>query len=103
MIIDLPQAIDAASNTEASTMLARDVDNLAAYFGQFAPELNGLQYGKEIWNLYVAGELTPESVLFGHVAEDTRPVNVEEVMQEIESAILEEKERLRRLAEMSGA
>lgn len=103
VIIDLPQAIDAASNTEASTMLARDVDNLAAYFGQFAPELNGLQYGKEIWNLYVAGELTPESVLFGHVAEDTRPVNVEEVMQEIESAILEEKERLRRLAEMSGA
>jgi len=102
VIIDLPQAIDAASNTEAASMLERDVSNLASYFGQFAPELNGTQFGKEIWNLYIAGELTPDSPLTGHVAADTRPVNVEEVMQEIESAIMEEKERLRRLSEMSG-
>jgi len=100
VIIDLPQAIDAASNTEAATMLDRDVSNLASYFGQFAAELNGTQFGKEIWKLYVAGELTPESQLTGHVAADTRPVNVGEVMKEIESAIFEEQERLRRMAEM---
>jgi RIO kinase 1 len=100
VIIDLPQAIDAASNTEAAVMLERDVANLASYFGQFAPQLNDTQYGKEIWKLYVAGQLTPETLLTGHVAADTRPVNVGEVMREIESAILEEQERLRRLAEM---
>ncbi|MFZ6767908.1 PA4780 family RIO1-like protein kinase [Undibacterium sp. Di26W] len=100
VIIDLPQAIDAASNTEAAVLLERDVRNLATYFGQFAPELLDTQYGKEIWKLYVAGLLTPETVLTGKVAVDKRPVDVGAVLEEIESAILEEKERQRRLLEM---
>ncbi|BBB61597.1 serine protein kinase RIO [Undibacterium sp. KW1] len=99
VIIDLPQAIDAASNTEAGVMLERDVNNLATYFGQFAPELNGTKFGKEIWKLYTAGLLTPETVLTGIVAQDTRPVDLGAVMEEIESAIFEEKERQRRLLE----
>ncbi|MGI4857321.1 MAG: PA4780 family RIO1-like protein kinase, partial [Janthinobacterium lividum] len=37
VIIDLPQAVDASGNNEAAAMLERDVDNLAAYFGRFAP------------------------------------------------------------------
>jgi len=100
VIIDLPQAIDAASNTEAGVMLERDVNNLATYFGQFAPELNGTKFGKEIWKLFTAGLLTPETVLTGVVAQDTRPVDLGAVMEEIESAIFEEKERQRRLLEM---
>ncbi|MFZ6681460.1 PA4780 family RIO1-like protein kinase [Undibacterium sp. Tian12W] len=100
VIIDLPQAIDAASNTEAGVMLERDVNNLATYFGQFAPELNGSKFGKEIWKLFTAGLLTPETVLTGVVAQDTRPVDLGAVMEEIESAIFEEKERQRRLLEM---
>ncbi|MFZ6759059.1 PA4780 family RIO1-like protein kinase [Undibacterium sp. Ji50W] len=100
VIIDLPQAIDAASNTEAAVLLERDVRNLATYFGQFAPELLDTQYGKEIWKLYVAGLLTPETALTGKVAIDKRPVDVGAVLEEIESAILEEKERQRRLLEM---
>ncbi|MBC3909810.1 PA4780 family RIO1-like protein kinase [Undibacterium umbellatum] len=99
VIIDLPQAIDAASNTEAGVMLERDVNNLATYFGQFAPELNGSKFGKEIWKLFTAGLLTPETVLTGIVAQDTRPVDLGAVMEEIESAIFEEKERQRRLLE----
>ncbi|MFZ6870539.1 PA4780 family RIO1-like protein kinase [Undibacterium sp. Di27W] len=99
VIIDLPQAIDAASNTEAGVMLERDVNNLATYFGQFAPELNGTKFGKEIWKLFTAGLLTPETVLTGVVAQDTRPVDLGAVMEEIESAIFEEKERQRRLLE----
>lgn len=59
VIIDLPQAVNAAGNNEAPVMLERDVDNLATYFGQFAPELIGTQYGKEIWQLYESGELKP--------------------------------------------
>ena len=99
VIIDLPQAIDAASNTEAAAMLERDVTNLANYFGQFAPQLTATQYGKEIWNLYIAGQLSPDVVLSGQVAADTTPVDLAAVLEEIESAILDEQDRLRRLAE----
>ena len=76
-------------------MLERDVNNLATYFGQFAPELNGTKFCKEIWKLFTAGLLTPETALTGIVAQDTRPVDLGAVMEEIESAIFEEKERQR--------
>ncbi len=95
VIIDLPQAIDAASNTEAGVMLERDVANLATYFGQFAPQLTHSQYGKEIWALYQAGLLLPETVLTGRVAADTRPANVGAVLHEIQLARKEEEERTR--------
>lgn len=100
VIIDLPQAIDAAGNTEAGAMLERDVANLATYFSRFAPQLAATQYGKEIWKLYGAGLLSPETVLTGHVAVDTRPADVGAVMREIELARKEEEERLRRQQEM---
>ena len=51
VIIDLPQAVDAAGNSNAGAMLERDVANLAGYFGRYAPELLDSQYGKEIWRL----------------------------------------------------
>src|SRR5476649_976981 len=51
VIIDLPQAVDAAGNNEAAAMLQRDVDNLATYFGRFAPELLKSSYAKEMWAL----------------------------------------------------
>lgn len=97
VIIDLPQAVDAAGNSEASAMLERDVDNLAFYFGQFAPELNGTQYGKEIWALYQAGLLHPGVKLTGQVAVDDTPVDVEAVLAEVEDVILEEEARQRYL------
>lgn len=95
VIIDLPQAIDAAGNTEAGPMLERDVANLATYFSQFAPQLASSQYGKEIWKLYVAGLLTPDTVLTGRVEAPKRPADVGAVMREIELARREEEERLR--------
>jgi RIO kinase 1 len=97
VIIDLPQAIDAASNTEAGAMLERDVANLAACLGRFAPEITDTQYGKEIWALYSAGLLTPETVLTGQVAPDTRPADVGAVLREIDIARREEEERQRHL------
>ena len=97
VIIDLPQAVDAAGNNQASAMLERDVDNLAHYFGRFAPQLIGTQYGKEIWRLYEAGKLTPEVVLTGRIPADTTPVDLDGLMQEIEDTRLEEEARLRRL------
>lgn len=96
VIIDLPQAINAAGNMGAAAMLYRDVDNLKTYFSQFAPELAKTQYGKEIWNLYVAGLLRPDTVLTGVVAEDKRPVDVGAVIEEIELARMEAEEEAQR-------
>jgi RIO kinase 1 len=96
VIIDLPQAINAAGNMGAASMLYRDVDNLKNYFSQFAPELAKTQYGKEIWGLYTAGLLRPETVLTGIVAEDKRPVDVGAVIEEIELARLEAEAEVQR-------
>ena len=65
VIIDLPQAVDAAGNNHAARLLERDVENLANYLGQFAPELLGTDYGKEIWMHFESGSLTPEILLTG--------------------------------------
>lgn len=100
VIIDLPQAINAAGNTEAAPMLERDVANLATYFGQFAPHIGNTQYGKEIWKLYVDGLLHADTILTGRVAINQQPANVGAVLHEIELARREEEERLRRLQAM---
>src|SRR5690606_30141512 len=96
VIIDLPQAVDAAGNTEAPAMLKRDVANLAIYFGQFAPELLATQYGEEIWQLFEAGALEVGVKLTGWVEPDTSPVDMEGLLDEIEDARFEEEERVRR-------
>nr|WP_314899992.1 PA4780 family RIO1-like protein kinase [uncultured Deefgea sp.] len=93
VIIDLPQAVDAAGNNQAAAMLERDVDNLAEYFGQFAPELNGSQYGKEIWKLYEGGLLSPDVSLTGKVKQDHRKVDVRGVLREVEHAKEEHLQR----------
>ncbi|MGI4861328.1 MAG: PA4780 family RIO1-like protein kinase [Janthinobacterium lividum] len=100
VIIDLPQAVDASGNNEAAAMLERDVDNLATYFGRFAPQLLDAQYGKEIWNLYEAGALSVDVPLTGRVAADTTPVDLEGLMDELEETRLEEEARIRREQEM---
>jgi RIO kinase 1 len=99
VIIDLPQAVDAAGNNHAKDMLARDVNNLANYFGQFAPELLTTQYAKEIWALYEHGDLTIESKLTGHFAETKKAVDMQSVMREIKNAEFQEAARLARLTE----
>jgi len=102
VIIDLPQAVDAAGNNSACSMLERDVDNLAAYFGRFAPELRATQYGKEIWSLYESGELRPETELTGRFRHSEKPADVGSVMREIDAARDEEAARQRRLQETRG-
>ena len=96
VIIDLPQAIDAAANNNASRMLERDVDNLASYFGQFAPELLRTDYGKEIWSLYETGSLQPQSELTGHFKRNEKLADLNGVMRVIDAARDEEEARLAR-------
>jgi RIO kinase 1 len=99
VIIDLPQAVDAAGNNHARAMLDRDVTNLANYFGRFAPDLLGTEYGKEIWSLYERGLLTVDYPLTGRYAAPTGPIDVDDVLREIDDARLEEAARRLRIAE----
>ena len=99
VIIDLPQAVDAAGNNHAQRMLLRDVANLRDFFGKFAPALLGTNYGPEIWSLYQAGLLAPDMVLSGHFERKAAPVDVGSVIREIDDARSEEAaRRLRMLA-----
>jgi len=102
VIIDLPQAVDAAGNNNAKAMLERDVNNMTAYYGQYAPELLGSKYAKEIWALFEDGELHPEVELTGLFEESTQAADVDVVMQEIKAAFAEEQERQERMREAAG-
>ncbi len=93
VIIDLPQAVDAAGNNHAFKMLERDVGNMAAYFGQFAPELKYSKYAKEMWALYEEGKLTPDSVLTGEFKDPEDEADVDAVMREIKAALADEARR----------
>ena len=98
VIIDLPQAVDAAGNNHANRMLLRDVENLRDFFGRFEPSLLATDYGNEIWELYASGLLTPESPLTGRFEHRTGPVDVRDVIAVIEDAQVQEAARLARLA-----
>ncbi len=86
VIIDLPQVIDAAGNNNAKRLFTRDVDNLAAYFGQFAPELLATDFAAEIWHLYENGDLQPGTPLTGQFARIEKAANDDLVMREIDDA-----------------
>jgi RIO kinase 1 len=86
VIIDLPQAVDAAANNHAESMFERDVNNITAYYGQFAPQLLKTRYAKEIWALYEDGKLTPETPLTGLFVEEIHDVDVDSLMDEIIAA-----------------
>lgn len=100
VIIDLPQAVDAAGNNHALSMLERDVRNLATYFGQFAPELLNTDYGGEIWSHYQSGTLHPEIALTGRFKRSEKRADVASVMREVNDALKEEAARQRYKQEM---
>lgn len=93
VIIDLPQAIDAAGNNHAKRMLLRDVENLRNFFGGFAPELLPTDFGLEIWSLYERGVLSTDTVLTGRFARKMGAVDVGGVIREIDDARAEEAAR----------
>ena len=97
VIIDLPQAVDAAGNNHAPRMLLRDVANLRHFFGRFAPELRGTQYGAEMWDLYQRGMLQPDTPLTGHWQPQGGAVDLAGLMREIDDARDEESARQLRM------
>jgi RIO kinase 1 len=102
VIIDLPQAVVAAGNNNAFSMLARDVENMSNYFGQFAPELIGTDYAEEIWDLYKRGELENATELTGVVARSDEKTDIENLMRVIEDARREEEAKQRRAREAAS-
>jgi RIO kinase 1 len=93
VIIDLPQAVDAAGNLHAKRMLLRDVGNLRDFFGRFAPALLATAYGEEIWSLYERGMLQTGTPLTGRYTAPTRAVDVGGVLREIDDAKAEDAAR----------
>jgi len=99
VVIDLPQAVDAAANNNAQEMFARDVNKIRDYYALFAPELKNTRYAKEMWGLYEEGELQPETRLTGLFEEDLQDANVDSVLEEIKAVMAEEAARLERVRE----
>jgi RIO kinase 1 len=97
VIIDLPQAVNAAGNNSAKSMLLRDVANITQYYAQFAPELGETHYGEEIWALYETGELRADAKLTGEFEFPTEEADVDAVLHQIDAAYEEEMERRERL------
>jgi RIO kinase 1 len=86
VIIDFPQVVSASGNNAARSMLQRDVNNLTAYLGRFAPELLDTWYAEEIWALFEAGELRADSALTGQFAHDESEVDLDGVRAAINDA-----------------
>ncbi|MFY0657360.1 MAG: serine protein kinase RIO [Neptunomonas phycophila] len=99
VIIDLPQAVDAAANNNAEAMLTRDIENITNYYGQFAPELLATRYAQEVWALFEAGDLTPQSELTGEFTDDNVSADIDSVMLAIKDAFDEEQARQERMRE----
>ncbi|MCX2979620.1 serine protein kinase RIO [Halieaceae bacterium IMCC14734] len=99
VIIDLPQAVDAAANNHAESMLERDINNMTQYYGQYAPELLKTNYAAELWSLYEDGKLTADTVLTGDFVSDETTADVDTLMLEIKSVMEEEAKRQERLRE----
>ncbi len=103
VIIDLPQAVDAAGNNNAFRMLARDINNMRETFGKTAPELLTSEYAHEIWQRYEAGDLKLDSVLTGRFARDAANADVAAVMRQIDDERWEAEERQRRAVDRERA
>ena len=100
VIIDLPQAVNAAGNNNAFAMLERDVGNIRNALGRFAPELLGTQFAPEMWALFSQGELRPDRVLTGEFVRDETQADVDVVMSAIDDAREDEvRRRLRQEAQ----
>jgi len=97
VIIDLPQAVNAAGNNAALPMLERDVNNLRSSLGRFAPELLATEFAREMWSLFEQGELRPDSVLTGVFAIEETIVDPDDVLLVIDDAREEEIQRQLRL------
>lgn len=86
VVIDFPQVVNAAGNNSARAMLLRDVNNLTASLGRFAPDLLDTWYGEELWALFEAGDLRPDTELTGKFVHDDSEIDLDGVRDAINDA-----------------
>ncbi|GAB1595659.1 PA4780 family RIO1-like protein kinase [Lysobacter claricitrinus] len=86
VVIDFPQVVSAGGNNAARTMLLRDVNNLTASLGRWAPELLDTWYGEEMWALFESGALQPDTELTGEFTPDAHAVDLDSVREAINDA-----------------
>jgi RIO kinase 1 len=98
VIIDLPQAVNAAGNNNAFAMLERDVNNIRNTLGRFAPELLETQFAREMWSIFQQGELKADSTLTGVFARDESQTDTDGVLAVIEDAREDAREEALRKA-----
>jgi RIO kinase 1 len=93
VIIDFPQSVDTAQNTNARKLLVRDVGNMDAFLARFAPGVRRLAWAEEMWDLYQQNVLTPETKLSGRYLAPQRQANTREVLELIQDANYDERKR----------
>jgi RIO kinase 1 len=72
VVIDFPQVVDAAHNSQAEAFFLRDLENVRRFCASLDPALGGERDGREIWRAWVRRELTADFVPTGHVPEPPR-------------------------------
>jgi RIO kinase 1 len=102
VIIDLPQAVDAAANNNAQAMFMRDVNNITRFYAQFAPDLATTRFGEEMWALFSEGELKPDTTLTGLFDGPVDDADVDSVLDEIKAVLAEAEEERERLERLLG-
>jgi RIO kinase 1 len=69
VVIDFPQVVGAAHNSQAERFFLRDLENLRRFFANLDPKLGGTNDGDEIWRAYVRRQLRPDFVPSGRAVE----------------------------------
>jgi RIO kinase 1 len=102
VIIDFPQSVDTAHNTNARRLLIRDVENLHTFLRQFAPHARRLPYAEEMWDLFQQNALTPDTRLTGRYRPSERRANTHAVLELIQDANYDERKRRESLGLRGG-
>jgi RIO kinase 1 len=93
VLIDFPQSVDPAHNPNARKLLLRDVNNLHDFVGRFVRHQPRLPFAEEMWELYQANGLTPDTPLSGRYRASTRTADVGSVLSLIDEANRDERRR----------
>ncbi|MDB4965143.1 MAG: hypothetical protein JWN44_832 [Myxococcales bacterium] len=93
VLIDFPQSVDPAQNSNARRLLLRDVNNLHDFVGRFVRQAPRPPYAEEMWDLYEANGLTPETPLSGRYRASTKSADTTSVLALIEDAKRDERRR----------
>jgi RIO kinase 1 len=93
VIIDFPQAVNAAGNQNARKLLLRDVDNLHRFISKYIPGRRPPPFAQEMWQLYERGELSAETKLNGRYRAPENKAATADVLSLVAEAERDERRR----------